>query len=412
MSDSQEKFFLGRQPILDREQKIVGYELLFRSADSMSADISDYLQAGSSVIINALSAFGFREVLGKHKGFFNVTGELLMSDTLELLPREQIVIELLETIEITNAVVERCLELKKKGFSLALDDNLYDPVYEPLYGIVDIVKIDILQMPRPALTKMVQLLKKRPVTLLAEKVEDTGQFRGCLDLGFQLFQGYYFARPSVLKKKRVDVSDTTLLRLLQLVLQNAKIEQIEETFKHNPGLTYNLLRLVNSVAVGMREKIKTLRHALTVLGLQQLKRWVQLALFAHGTQRGGPPLLEAVAIRGRVMELLAQNRFPQDGDGDYPDRAFMTGVLSLTDVLFDTPMEQIVYQLNPAEDVRRALLAREGEMGQLLLLVESLESADFREAAKLLRKSAWNMDMLLHAQLQAIEWTNRLDEIM
>jgi c-di-GMP-related signal transduction protein len=411
MGETQEKFFLGRQPILDRSQNIVGYELLFRTADTLSAKITDYSQAGFSVILSALSSFGFKELLGNHKGFFNATDQLLMSDTMELLPHEQIVIELLETIEVTDAVVERCTELKRKGFSLALDDNVYHPQYEPLYAIVDIVKIDILKMSGPVLVDMVKVLGKYPVKLLAEKVEDIDQFKECLGLGFELFQGYYFARPSVLQKKRVDISDAALLRLLQLVLGEADIKEIEETFRQNPGLTYNLLQLVNSVAMGIREEIKTLRHALTVLGLQQLKRWVQLALFSHGARGQVPPLLETAAVRGRLMELLVQKQCLASGGRDYPDRAFMTGVLSLVDVLFETPMEKIVSHLNLAQDVRLALLARKGELGRFLMLVESLESMDFKAATKLLRKSECSMDTLLDSQLAAINWANRLEEV-
>ena len=271
--ESQEKFFLGRQPILDRKQNIVGYELLFRSADVSYANITDHLQAGCSVIMNALTAFGFRDVLGKHKGFFNVTAELLMSDLLEILPREQIVIELLETIEFTDEIVARCMELKGKGFSLALDDHIYDPLCESLYQIVDYVKVDILQVPQSELADMVRMLKKQPVILLAEKVEDADQFKTCLDLGFQLFQGYYFARPSVLKKRRTDISGITLIKLLEQVLTDAEIGAIEETFKQNPGLTFNLLRLVNYVVMGKRDDIKTLRHAIMVLGINQLQNF-------------------------------------------------------------------------------------------------------------------------------------------
>jgi EAL and modified HD-GYP domain-containing signal transduction protein len=141
---------------------------------------------------------------------------------------------------------------------------------EPLYQIVDYVKIDILQVPQSDLEDIVRMLKKQPVILLAEKVEDTEQFKTCLDLGFQLFQGYYFARPSVLKKRRMDISGFTLVKLLEQVLTNAEIGVIEEIFKQNPGLTFNLLRLVNSVGIGMRDDIKTLRHAIMVLGMCQL----------------------------------------------------------------------------------------------------------------------------------------------
>jgi c-di-GMP-related signal transduction protein len=406
--ESQEKFFLGRQPILDRQQNMVGYEFLFRSADSPSADITNYLHAGCSVIINALSAFGFREVLGKHKGFFNVTADLLMSDALELLPREQIVIELMETIVFNDAVVARCRELKRKGFSLALDDHIYDPVYEPLYQIVDFVKVDIQQISQSSLAEIVRLLKKQPVILLAEKVEDVKQFRHCLELGFQLFQGYYFARPSVLKKRRMDISGITLVKLLEQVLTNADIGEIEETFKQAPGLTYNLLRLVNSVVMGMRENIKTLRHALTVLGMSQLKRWVQLALFSSNPQGAGIPLLETAAVRGRLMEILVQKRPELSGDTDCPDRAFMAGVLSLMDVLFETPMEYLVQQLSLAEDVRLALVSREGVLGRMLTLIENLEQMEFKAASRSLAESQCSMDSLLEAQLEAINWTNSL----
>lgn len=406
--ESQEKFFLGRQPILDRKQNMVGYEFLFRSADSPSADITNYLQAGCSVIISALAAFGFREVLGKHKGFFNVTADLLMSDALELLPREQIVIELMETIVFTDAIVARCQELKHKGFSLALDDHIYDPAYEPLYQIVDYVKVDIQQVSQHDLTEIVRLLKKQPVTLLAEKVEDAKQFRNCLELGFQLFQGYYFARPSVLKKRRMDISGITLVKLLEQVLTNADIGVIEETFKQAPGLTYNLLRLVNSVVMGMRENIKTLRHALTVLGMSQLKRWVQLALFSSNPQGAGIPLLETAAVRGRLMELLTQKQPELADDTDCPDRAFMTGVLSLMDVLFEAPMEHLVQQLSLAEDVRLALVAREGTLGRQLRLVENLEQLDFKAVSQLLEETQCSKETLLKAQLEAINWTNNL----
>jgi c-di-GMP-related signal transduction protein len=407
--EGTEKFFLGRQPILDRKQRIVGYEFLFRSADIAYANITDYRHAGYSVIMSALTVFGFRDVLGKHKGFFNVPAELLMSDVLEILPREQIVIELLETIEFTDEVVARCRELKDKGFSLALDDHIYDPLYAPLYQLVDYVKVDIQQVPHSELADMVRMLKHQPVILLAEKVEDAEQFKNCLDLGFQLFQGYFFARPSVLKKRRMDISGITLLKLLEQVLTDAEIGVIEETFKQNPGLTFNLLRLVNSVVMGMRDEIKTLRHAIMVLGMSQLKRWVQLALFSRDATGAGTPLLETAAVRGRLMELLVQKQ-PQFGsDVDYPDRAFMTGVLSLMDVLFEAPMEELVKQLSLADDVRRALVSREGELGIQLILIEHLEKTDFEAVSRLLPESNCSMDILLESQLEAINWANNLN---
>lgn len=411
MKTDDKKVFLGRQPILDRNQSIVGYELLFRDADTLHANLNDFTNVDSFVISNVLSNFGIDEVLGKHKGFINVTEDLLMSDLLEILPQEKIVIEILETVEVSDALLQRCRELKERGFTLALDDNCYHLDYEPLYEIVDIVKIDVLQFAADELTAMVKTLSNRGLTLLAEKVETIDQYNFCCDLGFDLFQGYYFARPSVLNKRKVDVSGVALLKLLELICRDAEIMEIEEAFKHNPNLTYNLLRLVNSVVIGMKEKIRTLRHALVVLGMQQLKRWIQLALFASDkTSAVGHPLLEAAATRGRLMETLVSTWSPELQGQDYSDSAFMTGVLSLVDVLLGAPMAEILRQLNLDEEVRLALLERKGPLGNLLLLTEKLENMDFVDVAALLNQYHCSLETLVTAQFEAIEWTNSLEE--
>lgn len=406
----QEKFFLGRQPILDINQKIIGFELLFRSAESLcSANITDSFQASASVIINALTDFGTNEVLGRHKGYFNVDLEMLMSDSLELLPREQVVVELLETIEINSQVIERCRELKKQGFTIALDDHEYNPAFEELYTLTDIIKVDILQTSPERIPEMMQLLKRWPLTMLAEKVETAEQYAFCSAQGFQLFQGYFFAHPVVLKQKRVDIAQLTLTKLLEKVMREAELSEIEETFKENPNLTYNLLRLVNSVAIGLRERIKTLRHALMVLGLQQLKRWIMLALYASKSDQGvSSPLLEIAASRGKLMELLVKKQQAMLVNTDFSDRAFMTGVLSLVDSLFEVSMEEMVQQLNLDDDIRRALLAREGILGHFLQLTETVEQADFKMASQLMNRTKLTPDHLLEAQLETINWTNGL----
>jgi EAL and modified HD-GYP domain-containing signal transduction protein len=168
---------------------------------------------------------------------------------------------------------------------------------------------------------------------------------------------------------------------------------------------------VNSVGIGLREKIKSLRHALVVLGLKQLKRWILLALFAYNDVRGvKSPLLEMAAMRGRLMEQLARKQSEPDGDRDYADRAFMTGLLSLVDVLFEVTMEEMVNQLNLSDDIRQALLTREGPLGNLLLVAEKLEEADFHAVGELLGQSELNLDHLFYAQLEAINWVNGMGE--
>lgn len=407
-SMAEERFFLGRQPILDRDQRIFGFELLFRAADSLTADVVDYGLASASVILSSLECFGFQAVLGKYKGFFNVNLDVLMDDALELLPREQVVVELLEFIEASEEVVARCLELKEKGFTLALDDHLFSEAYAPLYELVDIVKIDILAVPPEDVAEMVRQLRRWPVTLLAEKVETHEVFQRCHELGFDLFQGYHFARPVVLKQRKVDVSGVTLMKLFNQVSRDVEVREIEETFRENPGLTYNLLRLVNSVGMGLREKIKTLRHAIVVLGRTQLLRWVQLALFAAKGPRGGhSPLLEIAAARGRFMELLVQ-KSRRGNDGEFADLAFMTGILSLLDALFEAPMEEVIGQLNLADEVRRALVGRDGELGGFLQIAEFLEQNNFPAAAQAMAPLRVSAEAVSAAQLESIRWTNGL----
>jgi c-di-GMP-related signal transduction protein len=405
MGQNNENFFLGRQPILNRRQEIVGYELLFRATTENRAQFDSYSHACTSVITSALASFGLQEVLGGKFGFINVYLGLFLSELLELLPIRQSVLELLETIQLDGHVAERCRELRKLGFKLALDDHVYSPEYHEFYSVVDYVKIDILETSAEELPEIVRKLRQWPVKLLAEKVETFEQFEMCAGLGFDYFQGYFFERPVVLNKKRLDVSGRAMLTLLQQLTTDAPLEEIEQTFKENPSLSYNLLRLVNSVALGMREKIKTLRHAILMLGTDHLRRWIQLSLFSGNDARGiDNPLLEMAAVRGRLMETLVLQKLQQSASSEQSEEAFMTGILSLLDVLFETSMDEIIPDLNLNEEICAALLNRSGRLGELLSLAEKLEVTDFDAVTPLLERCDISLGELLAAQLEAFNW--------
>jgi len=409
MTSSHDKFFLGRQPILDRNQEITGFELLFRSADIGHAVFDSYSQACSDVIVLALTSFGIHEVLGGKLGFINISLDVLLSDLFELLPKETTVLELLENIPLDDKVLERCRELKELGFALALDDHIFDPSNIEIYYLADIVKIDILMTGMEALPDVVSQFRNYPVKLLAEKVETMEQFQICSDLGFDLFQGYFFARPDVLNRQKINVSGLALLKLLEQLSTKASIETIEMTFKENPGLSYNLLKLVNSVSLGMREKIKTLRHAILSIGMNSLRRWTQLSLFAGRDSRGiNHPLLEMGAVRGRLMEILFKQLDGSTVSEERAEAAFMVGILSLLDVLFETPMEEIIANLNLNDDVTQALLYRKGRLGKMLILAEKLEVTDFDAVKVLLGECGVSLDQLLKAQLEAFNWRSSI----
>ncbi|OZA28813.1 MAG: EAL domain-containing protein [Hydrogenophilales bacterium 17-64-11] len=401
--------FLGRQPILDRDQRIVAYELLFRAGDTSGVTVTDDMQATASVIHHAFSEMGVQAVLGTQQGFINVSAGMLLSDLVELLPRTQVVLELLETIHITDAVIERCRELKQQGFTLALDDFVFDESYRPLLALVDIVKVDLLLHSPDELRSVVTHLKQWPVRLLAEKVDSAEQAAFCHSLGFDLFQGYYFARPLVLSAKRADPSQMALIQLLGLVLRDAETPQIEQLFKQHPNLTYNLMRLVNSVASGLRRSIPSVSQAIMVLGRKQLQRWLQLLLFTLQSGSTYPnPLLLLAATRGKMMELLAMK---QQRNADYCDEAFMTGILSLIESLIGKPLADIVSELNLGERLAAALLQREGELGSLLKLVESVEHPDLKDTRSLLaQSSALSLSDLTVAEIDAMSWANQIAE--
>lgn len=404
------KFFIGRQPVLNRKQEIYGYELLFRAAgDHETAQFESQAQASASVISSALSNFGLQDVLGDKFGFLNITSGVLHSEMLELLPIEQTILEILETIELDDNVRLRCNELKSMGFLIALDDHIYAPEHSLFYKVVDIIKVDIMATDPLELPKIAANLLKFPVRLLAEKVESVEVFEKCKEYGFELFQGYFFERPVTITRNRIDPSGIAMMRLLQQLNENWDIDEVEDTFRENPSLTFNLLKLVNSVMIGLREKIKNIRHAIMILGINHLRRWIQLALFAGNDDRGlNSPLLEMAAVRGRLMELLMMQRTHLARTSDLVETAFLTGILSLLDALYETPMEHVVESLNLSDDMADALLRREGQLGALLLLAERLEKADFIKVQELLESLSISLDQLLEAQLDAFNWRNSI----
>jgi c-di-GMP-related signal transduction protein len=255
-----DQLFLGRQAILDREQRLFAYELLFRNGTRNSAEVTDGVQATATVIVNAFAELGVEAALGSYRGFINVDEEFLFSDMLELLPRQSVVLEILETVPPSPAVVERCKALKAAGFTLALDDVIQlEPRFAELLALVDIVKVDIQPLSRVQLMQLTMKLKPMGKQLLAEKVDSREQMEQCLKLGFSLFQGYYFAKPTIIAGKKLDHSQLSLMKLMGLLLGDAATAELELALKPEPGLTVNLLRMTNSVGSGTTEKITSLR---------------------------------------------------------------------------------------------------------------------------------------------------------
>jgi len=406
-----DQLFLGRQPILDRDQRLFAYELLFRNGSRNFAEVTDGVQATATVIANAFTELGVEAALGDCRGFINVDEQFLFSDMLELLPRHAVVLEILETVPPTPAVIERCNALKAAGFTLALDDVIQlEPEFAELLSLVEIVKVDIQPLSRVQLMQLAMKLKPMGKQLLAEKVDSREQMEQCLKLGFTLFQGYFFAKPTIISGKKLDHSQLSLMKLMGLLLGDAATAELEAALKPEPGLTVNLLRMTNSVGAGCTEKITSLGHAITVLGRRQLQRWLQLLVFAAGSQNGtSNPLLLMAATRGRLMELLAAESQP--GDTALADQAFMAGIMSLMPALVGLPIADIVAPLGLTANVRDALCAGTGTLGALLRIAESSEDGDMLRLTQALAElPGLGPKAINRAQTQALQWANEIGQ--
>ena len=417
-------FYLGRQPVLDRNQALFGYELLFRSTPVGQANIGQATPAGAAAPgLNATAAviahaaqLGLARAIGDAYCFLNVDADVLGSDIYAFLPRERTVLELAASVMPDEAVLARMAELAGHGFQFALDGigsgSAGDTArLQKLLPLARFVKLDLRNTSQPALAALVARLHGMGKTVVADKVETRDEYQACLDLGVDYFQGYYFARPSVLGGRKLSPSQTAVLELMKLVTSDVDNADIERAVKRDVTVAMNLLRLVNTPAVGARQRIDSVSQALIVLGRRQLQRWLQIMLYAEPGTRGHnqTPLLMLATTRGRLMELLAQRLRP--GQRYLSEIAFTVGIMSLMDVLFGIPMADIVEQIPISDEISQALLRRGGFFGELLKLAECIESPDSHEGEEdsvlpSLRGLAISGDDMVELEMAAFQWSD------
>ena len=403
-------FFLARQPILNRHQSIVAYELLFRSAASGPANIVNDLAATASVIAHT-SEIGMGKVIGCTRAYINVDATVLMSDIVKILPHQHIVLEILETVEATPEVIECIRALVALGFTFALDDVIADTAdIQQFLPFVEIVKIDVKDMPPEQLAELASRYKLAKKKLLAEKVESQMLYQYCRDLGFDFFQGYYFAHPVILSGKKLAPLQLSVMHLIEQIYAEADDAFILRSIKQDASLSLNLLRLVNTPAVGTSRRIDTLNQALLLLGRRQLQRWLQVSLYANAEQPGNlaSPLLMLASTRGKLLELIAAKLYP--GQPHIADIGFTVGIMSLMDALFGMPMAEILQKITVNPAIGEALLLRTGKYGDMLKLVEDVERID--DAGALLSPTLHKLQLsaadLCQLQISAFAWSDSI----
>lgn len=395
--------YFARQPILDAQRAVRAYEVLYRSGPhAVSAGNPDGNEATAEVLAGAFSDVELPDLLSGLPGFVNLPREFLIDRSLLAFPPDRVGAEILEDVTADPEVVNALSELRSLGYQIALDDFRLGDGRNELLPLADIVKVDVLAIDEAELEHTAQVLRAIDITMLAEKVETVADFERCRKLGFELFQGYFFARPELVAARRLDEGRGRLLSLLaELHSPMRNMERVGRAVESHPSLAYQLLRVLNSSALGLPRRIESIREAVVMLGLRKVTELASvLVLAAHDHK---PVELVSLGLtRARMCELMAQNMGRSDASS-----FFTVGVFSVLDALADRPMQDIVKTLPLSDDTIEALVDRSGVKGQVL------ESAIAYERAEWERLPEVGIDArsLSLAYLEAIDWSSSMLEL-
>lgn len=397
---------IAHQAIVDQRRRVLGYELFDRSVgiDQHTA------RTDAQLLFNALSS-GTESTLGARAVYFiNCTHDSLAGGHLDLVPPEKVVLEIpplpISQIDQIQTRLPALQDMCKRGFKLAMDYAVLTRPYEAWLPLAAYIKFDLTVLKRDAVASFVKLAQaKSKATLIAEKVETAEEYEALRALGVGLFQGYWFAKPELLQGQTIRPGQAHILRLINLVRKQASTDEIEEIFKHDPTLSFNLLRFINSAGFGMRREVTSFRHAVMLLGLNRLFKWAALLLTTSNAGNTPAAVGSTAVLRGRLMELLAQHALPPEES----DNAFVVGVFSLLDTMLGVPMEAALSTLSLPTSVTDALLHRTGALApylELTLACENNDDATFARTSELLNLNGAQVNM---AHLEALAWAESLE---
>jgi EAL and modified HD-GYP domain-containing signal transduction protein len=394
-SDTHEGVIVARQPIFDAGWDVVAYELLYRPLSDEAAPVGpEAMTAG--VMAGAFGELGLDLLVGDRSAHINVTREFLLDmRPLPLEPRRT-VLELIEDQKVDTALIDVLAEAVDTGFTLALDDFKHAPKMDPLLDLASIVKLDVRALSPKQLEAEVRKLQPRNLTLIAEKVESAEEYELCRELGFDAYQGYFFALPELSRTPGTPTRELGTLCALAATDEDTSLEELESIVRRDAGLSHKLLRYANSAYVSPLRPIESLRHAVTMIGAVPIRRW-SLLLALSGLRDAPSHLLEVALVRARMSELLAPRMRAA------PDRAFTAGLFSLLDALTGREMDELVAELSFDDRLASALVRREGPEGAVLDATLAYERGAFDDAAEHARP-----EVLADAYTQALRWADEL----
>ncbi|MFO7273021.1 MAG: HDOD domain-containing protein [Sphaerobacter thermophilus] len=388
---------IGRQPIYDRDLRVFGYELLFRSAEPGQATIVDGERATSDVVLNALVEIGLDRLVGDAHAFINLTHNFVLGGYPTALPPDRVVLEILESAPADDDLVGAVRGLREAGYTVALDDFDFRDSLRPLVETATIVKLDLQALGRPGVEANVRRLRGYNVRLLAEKVETHDDLAFCRELGFDYYQGYFFCKPDLVRERRIPGNRLAVLLLLaKLQDPETDFSELEALIAQDVSLSYKVLRLINSAFYARPTKVESIRQALILLGTRLVATWVTLIAMASVEDKP-TELMTTAMVRGRMCEMLARaQRVPNK------DMYFTAGLFSVLDALLDAPMAEVLERLPLSDELEQALLDGTGPLGATLQAVLAYERAEW-DAIDL---PGVEPHVLAAAYLDAIAWAH------
>lgn len=392
-------YYIGRQPIFDSDQNVIGYELLYRQQDQNHAKVIDGDQATSQVFINSFFEMDLDKVVGNHLAFVNVTRSFIINRELLPPPTSQLVLEILESIKIDKEVIAAVRRLKQMGYIIALDDFIYHPDLKPLVNEANIVKLDVQALNHVELEEHVSILNKYPIKLLAEKIETPEMFDRCKELNFDYYQGYFLCRPRVLSGRRMPANRVNTMRMMA-ELQNPEIniKELEKLISQDPTMSYKLMRYINSAAFTLSNKVDSIHHAIVYLGEKEIKRWATLIALT-GIDDKPEELITISLIRGKMCELLSSTCGETNKDS-----AFIVGLFSTLDAIMDQPLQDILGALPLSPDIIESLLNRKGPYAAILNSVIAYERGEWGK----LGCANTSKDAIADVYLRSMGWADTI----
>jgi c-di-GMP-related signal transduction protein len=394
--------FVARQPILTADEKVFGYELLFRDGVEDFFRHADPDEASRSTL-NTAMLLGLDVLCDGRRAFVNCTRDILLKDYITLLPSEQAVVEILETVPADDLVVAACRRLKESGYTIALDDFGVNDPREALTDFADIIKVDLRDMSATQAAAMVKRYGPWRCRMLAEKVETREEFLAAKKAGFLYFQGYFFRRPEILTAHEIPANRVNYLRMLTAVSKpELDVREIENVVKGEASLCYRLLRYLNSAAFGFANEIHSVRHALAILGEREVRRWIRLVATLGAGQGKSSELVLSALVRARFCELLSP-KIPH-GDSDL----FLMGLLSLMDVILELPMSQVLDNVPIDQETKSLLLGGASRLRPFYQLMLAQESGEWKTASELTAQLHLSESEVAECHWQAMQWARQV----